>query len=153
MSPLDLSPFAVQLLSAALRHARDAEWLADPRNPGCSLDQAYHLAGYGPECARKATLSRREFDKTIGHRFRAGTEGIIDLISTLDPHAHRYALRDWALRYPSLAEWREDVRYEPTGTYLRPAVSALVLEARQAVDAVVLALWADGRIPIENPLW
>ena len=39
------------LVSAALRHARDAEWLAH-RSP----DQAYHLAGYAPECARKATV-------------------------------------------------------------------------------------------------
>jgi hypothetical protein len=40
-----MQPEAFDLVSAALRHARDAEWLASKANPKRSPDQAYHLAG------------------------------------------------------------------------------------------------------------
>jgi len=140
---------AIDLISAALRHVRDAEWLAESTHPGGSPDQAWHLAGYGPECARKATLRIRAFDKTIGHRFGSGRENVLDVALALDPFALRYAPSDWAGRYPALTEWREDVRYERTGSFARKPlpVGELVLHSRRAVDAVVAALWADGRFP------
>ena len=54
-------------ISAALRHTRDAEHLL-ASGPHRSLDQAFHLAGFGPECARKACLSESWADKTIATR-------------------------------------------------------------------------------------
>ena len=62
------------LLSAAIRHVRDAELLASTAGPNRSLDQAFHLAGFAPECARKATLPRSTFDKSIGHGTTAASE-------------------------------------------------------------------------------
>ena len=70
--PEPLDKHAVDLLSAALRHVRDAEHLATPNHSGHSPDQAYHLAGFGPECARKATLYHRLFDKPLGHTLGVG---------------------------------------------------------------------------------
>lgn len=144
---MTLSPEAVALVSAALRHARDAEHLADGAHPHVSLDQAFHLAGFGPECARKATLSVRWLDKTIGHRFRQASEDAIDFALAIDPQAHRYEPGGWAARYPALADWSEETRYDRTGTHAVEAVQRLVAEARTAVDSVVLALWSDGRLP------
>lgn len=141
-----LTQGAIALVSAALRHVRDAEHLADASNPARSLDQAYHLAGYGPECARKATLSIRFLDKAIGHRFGQKVEDVLDFALALDPLAQRYQPMGWAQRYPALRVWREDVRYDRTGTYGPAAVAPLLTQAREAVDSVVLALWADGRL-------
>lgn len=141
------------MVSAALRHARDAEVLATNGSPGRSLDQAYHLAGFGPECARKATLALRTLDKTIGHRFDDGADDVLDLAEALDPLCHRYRPRDWTTRWPSLAGWSEQVRYDRTGTHDEAKVLRLVGEARDAVDAVVLALWADGRLPPMDGSW
>jgi len=146
---------AIDLVSAALRHVRDAEWLGDPVNPRGSPDQAWHLAGYGPECARKATLRTRDFDKSIGHRLQRGSEDVLDIATALDPLALRYEPVDWAGRFPALAEWRETVRYDRTGSFARKPFSAaeLVGQARQAVDAVVTACWADGRFPDQELPW
>lgn len=48
-----LSATQVALVSAALRHINDARTLL-----ATSPVQAAYLAGYGPECARKAALAR-----------------------------------------------------------------------------------------------
>ncbi|MBX3270621.1 MAG: hypothetical protein KF729_10185 [Sandaracinaceae bacterium] len=134
------------LLSAALRHVRDAEHLTDPSHPGVSLDQAYHLAGFGPECARKATLSSRIYDKAIGHGVGRASDVALDVALALDAHAHRYDLVDWRGRYPTLAAWTEQARYEGTGTYGAVAVEPLLEEAHQIVGRIAFALWADGRV-------
>ena len=91
-----LQPAAFDLVSAALRHARDAEWLASKANPNRSPDQAYHLAGYGPECARKATVRAPWLYRTIGHRFDPASETVLDVAVALDPLALRYEPRSWA---------------------------------------------------------
>lgn len=169
VSSVQLSAQACDLVCVALRHIRDAEYLAnlDGRHPPhadgspayTSLDQAYHLAGFGPECIRKAVLSIRDFDKEIGHRFNepaaapvtTTNEDVIDVIIAMDPGAHRYYPVDapWASRYPALRAWTEEARYRRTGTYANdPArVRALLVEAREAIDEVVLSLWLDGRLP------
>lgn len=133
------------LLSAALRHVRDAEHLAS-RGPHRSLDQAFHLAGYGPECARKAALAIRSFDKLLGHLLTTAAEPIVEMALALDPIAHRYRLDAWGVRYPALARWREQARYERTGARDRVEVEELIRAARNAVDDVALALWSDGRL-------
>ena len=141
---------AVALLSAALRHVRDAHHLGGDCQEGTSLDQAYHLAALGPECVRKAILGTREFDKLIGHGLE---DHILEVALALDPLAHRYDPKNWAQRYPALAAWKLDCRYKRTGTYDVGAVRQLLAEARQAVDEVVLALWADGRLPRDDMPW
>lgn len=134
------------LLSAALRHVRDAEDLL-PRSP----DQAFHLAGFGPECARKATLASDWLDKVIGHGMDGSVEPLLELASSLDSEAARYQIRGWADRYPALARWTEQARYERTGTRSTLDSQRLVEEAREIVEELALALWMDGLIPGELP--
>ncbi len=148
-----LSAGALALVSAALRHARDAEHLADPGNRRRSPDQAYHLAGFGPECARKATLASRRFDKAIGHRLDGAIDSVIDVAVALDPWALRYEPLDWHARYPNLAQWDPASRYERTGSRNERQVEAVVADARQAVDTMFTALWADGRLPDRYDPW
>ncbi len=134
------------MLSAALRHRRDAEQLADgPAD--ASPDQAFHLAGFAAECARKCVLSTETFDKAIGHGVGEAAEAGLLAALALDPMAHRYRLSAWGARYPALAKWTEQARYEKTGSRTPDIVRGVVQEACQIVDAVVFALWADGFVP------
>lgn len=130
------------LLSAALRHVRDAQYLA-----GSSPDQAFHLAGFGPECARKATLPKATYDKAIGHGVGGTSELALGVALSLDARAHRYGLVGWATRYPALAAWTEMARYDKTGDH--EEVARLLQEAREVVDRIAFARWADGLVPSE----
>lgn len=134
-----------QKISAALRHVRDAEHLLGCASGYASPEQAYHLAGLGPECARKATISDSWLDKVIGHGVTPWADEILDFATALDPHAHRYDIRDFVLRYPELVGWSIESRYAETGKNASRAVS-VCREAREVVDAIVIALWADGRL-------
>ncbi|MCC6554502.1 MAG: hypothetical protein IT372_16105 [Polyangiaceae bacterium] len=140
------------LISAALRHVRVAEHLLDAGTDS-SPDEAYYLAGYGPECARKATLSIRWLDQAVGHGGDAAAEDVRGLAVSLDPLARRYDSLAEAARWTTLAKWRVDVRYEKTGTRGQPEAKAVTEEAREVVDAVVIALWADGRFPDGETPW
>jgi hypothetical protein len=126
---MKLQSGALSLLSAALRHVRDAEHLAAP-HANNSLDQAYHLAGFGPECARKALLEIRWLDKAIGHAFLGPSEGVIEMALALDPFARRYRTTEWGTVFPTLSNWTQNVRYDPTNTYsernVRPMVDPIV---------------------------
>ena len=152
-SSLTLSPLAANLISAALRHIRDAEHLLAAGPDHMSPDQAYHLAGFAPECARKGTLSLRWLDHSIGHGVDAFSEEMLKFAIALDPVAHRYDPLAYATRYPTLVRWTVDARYEHTGTRKAPEATAICAEAREAVDAVVVALWADGRLPTKDTPW
>lgn len=133
----------MELLSAALRHVRDAEHLASVAPPARSLDQAYHLAGFGPECARKATLPIDAFNKAIGHGFEGTSELMLDFALAIVPRTTRYDVGDTA-EVGELRRWSPQVRYDATGTHANP--TALIEEARIFVDRVVFALWADGEL-------
>ena len=146
-----LSERAQGALSAALRHVRDAEHLADPSNPHASVDQAFHLAGFGPECVRKAVLSDGALDKAIGHGVGEEAERALEAALAWDVVAHRYQPRGWPERFPTLLRWSVEARYKRTGYYSREQVEALLADARRAVDEVTLALWADGRLPRTFP--
>jgi hypothetical protein len=130
-------------VSAALRHVRDAEHLLQCPTSGTSPDQAYHLAGFGPECARKATWSVDWFDKLAGHRLADAGQFIADIAASLDARAARYHESDWQSRYPALAAWTPECRYDRTGEHAR-AAAGIVAEARAVTDRLVIALWMDG---------
>jgi hypothetical protein len=142
-----LGPRALAMLSAALRHVRDAEHLmaGDPltRSP----DQAFHLAGFGPECARKATLPRSTYDQAIGHGVTHASELALQFALVTDPVARRYDILEWKDRYPELSRWHERARYDQTGTHPDGEARAIVAEAREIVDRLAFALWADGHVP------
>jgi len=143
-----LSTKSAASVSAALRHVRDAEaLLAGSVGVAPSPDQAYHLAGFGPECARKATLSQRWADPAIGHRF--DDERALDLLIALDPHAHRYRPLRWNVRYPELSAWNPNCRYDKTGTTTLGRATSFIRQARDAVTEVVRDLWTDGRLESE----
>lgn len=144
-----LDDAAADLVSAALRHVSDAEHLADPNGSHPSPDQAHHLAGYAPECMRKATLGVRWFDMAIGHRFDAAAERVIDFAIAMEPMALRYNPPARASRFPVVAQWREDVRYQRTGSIDPATAQQCVAEAREMVDEMLFALWADGRLKDE----
>lgn len=150
---LTLSKKQADLLSAALRHARDAEHLLDTDTGYTSPDQAAYLAGYGSECARKAILSTRWLDKAVGHGTEPNAADILELALAFDPLARRYDPPARPAGPPALAQWRVEARYERTGTFPRVQAEALCREAREAVDAAVIALWADGRIPDGETPW
>lgn len=132
---------------------RDAERLVTAAR---SPDQALHLVGFGPECARKAlldprqSLSQRErqgINQSIGHRFDGAEEGMISWARALTPESRDLPAVDWSQRYPRLREWNPERRYEATGTAARkdPArLQALFAEARAAVDDVTAVLWLRG---------
>ncbi|HTN86613.1 MAG TPA: hypothetical protein VL242_23090 [Sorangium sp.] len=138
------------LLSAALRHLRDAEHLADATSPHLSLDQAYHLAGFAPECARKAAIAAPWVNKPLGHELGDNAEVVLELALTLDPFATRYALQGWGTTYPALDKWEPGCRYEQTSTFTSAHVEPLLREARRVVEEIMAALWADGRLPLER---
>lgn len=137
------------LLSAALRHLRDAEHLADPSNPHGSLDQAYHLAGFGPECARKAAIAVSWANTPLGHDLGEDAEFVLELALALAPAASRYEVRGWEQAYPALAAWKPDCRYRETGTYQRSRTERLLHEAWLAATEIMAAMWADGRVTQE----
>ena len=136
------------LLSAAIRHLRDAEHLA-AAGPHLSLDQAYHLAGFGPECARKAALAATWANQPLGHDLGDDAETVLELAFALDPSAWRYALRGWGAEYPALARWTPECRYKATKTYDRVMVEPVLREASLAMTEIMAALWADGRVSLE----
>lgn len=131
--------------SAALRHIRDAENLLEP-GPFSSRDQAWHLAGFAHECARKSCLRDPWLPKLLGHSFASASEVIVALAVDLDPGASRLPLRNWTTRFPSVTGWSPEHRYERTGAADGRDVQALVESGRRAVDETTLALWLDGRL-------
>lgn len=138
------------LVSAGLRHVRDAENLAVDASHR-SLDQAVHLIGFGPECIRKGCVDEQIADKAIGHNLLSAPDVVMEFLLAYDPEARRYdvGLGDGDLplckRY-----WRPDLRYERTGTAdatLRASgVGEMLREVRRFVDGRVHALWCDGAI-------
>lgn len=135
-----MSPTQLASVSAALRHVRDAEALVV-----ASPDQAWHLAGFGPECIRKACLRDRMFDKVLGHDWTPASEAMLDVAVNLDPQAARYRLAGWASTEPLLARWMPSHRYDRTGAHAGDAAS-LVLACRRLVDRVYAELWMDGTL-------
>lgn len=157
---------STRFLSAAIRHISDAEHLATPGQPHTSLDQAEHLAGFAPECARKALLDLSHlpnevaaaFDKLLGHDFGDLAEQAIGLALALSPAARHYNVVGWGTNFPELLQWKEDCRYQYTGLaeerqrqeqakqqplWIR---QQLLQTARKLVDDAAIALWIDGRL-------
>ncbi|HRG95499.1 MAG TPA: hypothetical protein PLR99_04560 [Polyangiaceae bacterium] len=110
--------------------------------------QAYHLAGFGPECARKALPGVATLAKQLGHTIDAD-EALATLFAALDPALHRYPVFGWATRFPTYASWRPDVRYAATADQRRLAAAQVTDEAEAALEEVLYALYADGTAPAE----
>lgn len=137
------------LISAALRHVRDAEHLLAP-GLHRSVEQALHLAGFGPECARKGCVDEGIADKALGHDIAGADDSVVNLLLALDPSASRYGFDGHARQLPLRAKhWTADCRYMATGEprLREEIVSAVVEEARAFVDSRVADLWCDGALP------
>ena len=109
-----------------------------------ALDEAFHVAGFGPECAQAACLGEEWFAKAIGHGFDAAQADSLRLLLHLDPRAPRYLPADWGARHEALRTWTVQSRYMPTGTFDLARTTAVTREAREIVDRIVASLWADG---------
>ena len=129
------------LISAALRHVRDADDFLQT-----SPDQSWHLAGFGPECARKACLEQTWLDRVLGHDLSEVSDGVVEVALALDVQAARYEVRDFANRFPRLKLWSVETRYDRTGTHSETEARALVEEAAALTYALTADLWMDGRI-------
>lgn len=149
--PLALTNAASAHISAALRHVRDAEHLLDCPDH-TSPDQAYHLAGLGPECARKATIVDSWLDKVIGHGTTPWADEMVDFALAIDPVGRRYDIGDIHTRFPELAKWSIDARYDRTNTHTVREARSICREAREIIDSIVIALWADGRLDAREAL-
>lgn len=142
------------LISAALRHVRDAEHL-DGDHAHASPDQVEHLAGFGPECARKALLDLHHFDKfladaldrVLGHDLGSHGDLVVALAVAFNPALRRYSVTGWADEYPELKEWKPECRYHQSGDG-KPADKrqALLATARTITDDATVVLWLDGRL-------
>jgi hypothetical protein len=134
-------------MSAALRHVRDAEHLL-ASGPHRSIEQALHLAGYGPECARKACIDEAIADKALGHEFHGAGDPTVGFLLAVDPAASRYGIEDHASSLPLReTHWNVQCRYMATGSASLPNVTVVVAEARAFVDRCVAELWCDGVLP------
>lgn len=138
-------------VSAALCHVRDATHLVAVSEHQ-SIDQAFHLVGFGPECIRKACLDERAVDRALGHTLSEAGDPVVDFLVACDPEAVRYGVELAPGDLPLLraAGWRPDVRYARTGnTDTTPGerrVAEIVEEAMMFVDERLIALWADGAL-------
>jgi hypothetical protein len=131
------------LVSAALRHVDDAEHLL-ARSP----DQSWHLAGFGPECARKACLEEGWLDRSLGHDLNGISDDVLEFALSFDVRAARYSLADLARRYPKLSAWHVESRYDATGTRTEMEARLLVHDASEFTYALAAELWMDGRVSI-----
>jgi len=137
-----LSKRQLELLSASLRHVRDAEALLDDTGHP-SVDQAWHLVGFGPECVRKACLAEDWADKPLGHDLSDRAALLLDFAVALDPTAWRLGLVQTGPVGP-LAGWAPEVRYHPTGTAKVDETRKAVEAAREFVDLAIGTLWSSG---------
>lgn len=151
--PHALPAAQVNFVSAALRHIQDASQLVSS-----SPVQAFYLAGYGPECVRKAALTfpdekvQEQIQFAIGHGFKKHAETALSIAMDVDPMASRYGLSRWGTRQNILQEWNERCRYGRCDSIRVSKARKLIEKAEPVVTDVVLALWADGRLPPLNDL-
>jgi hypothetical protein len=132
---------ATDLVSAALRHVRDADGLLKT-----SPDQSWHLAGFGPECVRKACLERGWLDRVLGHDLAKWSDEVLEVALALDAQAGRYEVRDLASRFPKLTCWAVGSRYDRTGTRTESEAQELVEQAAELTYELAADLWMDGVI-------
>jgi len=103
-------------------------------------DQADHLVGFAPECARKAGLENR-WHKLLGHVLVAGT--VLDVVEALEPMASCVRIPERALK--ALDGWEPQCRYQSTGTANETAVRDRLAAADLATTNALAAAWVVGR--------
>lgn len=117
------------MASAAWRHLHAAKALiAD------WPDEAWYIAGYGPECARKASLTDERLWRLMGHE--AGDAALLGWLLSLDARA---------VQVPETATgWRPDVRYARTNTRTLAQAEAMVVDCWRDAGPILAGLWARG---------
>lgn len=130
-----LPPTPTGLLSAALRHQREAAELIKQIPPLAPPQQRSHAVSFGPACARAAVISAGEMVKLLGTEL--GERGV-DLALALDPVAHRHAMQ----RPLAKLSGREEETPEQALT-----------AAREEVDEIALDLVSSGDLGTEAPEW
>jgi len=124
--------------------------------PHRSVEQALHLAGFGPECARKGCVDDAITDHAAGHNINDATDAVVEVLLALDPAASRYGIDEHAARLPYRAtDWRPDCRYMATHApeLYAKRVESVVREARRFVDDCVIDIWSDGVMSADALRW
>lgn len=126
------------LASAALRRIADAQRLLLPEGGSAgSFDQSWHLAGFGPECARKAALTSGQLSRILGHDLAdADLTGWVLALDTATTAAARQPA--------PTGGWRPEHRYEATGTREEEAARALLRACEDDTLQILGRLWAEG---------
>ena len=129
-SPSVMSLSAEDFRSAAGRHLADAVGHLAAGN----FAQATHLAGFGPECARKAALPAR-WHKRLGH---AMSGAVLDTLAALDTHGVCMG------PLPALGAWTPELRYRASRYFTKLETDALVHAAEVATRAALARAWIVG---------
>jgi hypothetical protein len=124
------------LRSAAARHLGDASAMVAAGN----WDQAEHLIGFAPECARKAALENH-WHKLLGHVLVVGT--VLDIVESLEPMGTCVRIPEQALE--ELRSWKPECRYQVTGTATESLARRRVAAANLATTNALAAAWVVGQ--------
>lgn len=114
--------------------------------PYHSFDQVWHLAGFGPECARKARFPEAQWRKLLGHELGHVSDAILDWIEAIATEAARADLRRLVDGHLELARWKPDHRYQKSGTTTQAQARKIYDQAEQVTDRLLASLWVDGHI-------
>lgn len=103
-------------------------------------DQAEHLIGFAPECARKAALENH-WHKLLGHVLVVGT--VLDAVEALEPMASCVRIPEQALE--ALRGWKPECRYQATGSVTESSARHRVAAAELATINALAAAWVVGQ--------
>lgn len=124
------------LRSAAARHLGDASAMLRAGN----WDQAEHLVGFAPECARKAALDSH-WHRLLGHVLVVGP--VLEALEALESMASCVRIPERALE--ALRSWKPECRYQATGIATEGSTRDRVAAADLATTNVLAAAWVVGQ--------
>lgn len=131
--PEDMIDAGLRHLGTATRCLEHADW-----------EQVAHLAGFGPECLRKAAmLAPPAVNREFGHKL--GMHEMLDALSALRPHGLRLRADRLQTTWPALEDWDPQARYAADGTVSADQAKELHTDAAAAVRGLLFAMVLDER--------
>lgn len=126
--------------SAASRHWDNSVFLYDNGR----FQEAAYLAGYVAECTLKfciVTADPSANVRKLAHNLPVLTSDGLELAKILNPLMNRYHLSH---PLSDLLEWSEQHRYEKTGFWTDGKFKAIILQAHQVVEQILITMVLDG---------
>lgn len=127
------------MIDAALRHLRGARAALASGD----YEQAAHLVGFAPECARKAAIAEPDLWKKLGHDFSA--HPFLNALSALRPEGLRLRVDRLDSEFPVLRAWDPQIRYLKDGQISKYEAEDLERAAAEATARLVFAMTLEGR--------